>query len=153
MAESGYGDVVIKSNSKFLKIEAGDPRDLRILDSGPTESFKHSTNAGPVACVGSEKCFKCQGGDTPMQKFITNVFDYKTNRVLLWEYGGGVAKQLKVIAKTLEEENREILDVDLKVDVTGSGKDKRYIVTPRMSAKALPENLVLHKIGATDLPF
>lgn len=153
MAESGYGDVVIKSNSKFLKVEAGMPHDLRILDEAPTEAFKHSTNSGPVACLGADKCFKCQDGDAPMQKFITNIYDYTSNRVLLWEYGGGVAKQLKAIAKTLEEENRNILNVDLKVDVNGSGKEKRYTVTPRMTAKTLPDNLKLNKIGPTDVPF
>lgn len=150
---AGYSDVIIKSNSKFLKIDAGAPHDVRILDEAPTEAYKHSTNAGPVACVGPDKCFKCQGGDAPMQKFITNVYDFLSSRVLLWEYGGGVAKQLKAIAQTLSEENRDILLVDLKIDVVGSGKDKRYTVTPRMNARAVPPDLMLHKIGGSDLSF
>jgi len=150
---AGYGEVVIKSNSKFLKIEAGQPHDLRILDETPTEAFKHNTKQGLVSCIGAEKCFKCLAGDPPTQKFIANVFDHGLNKVLLWEYGGGIAKQLKAIAQTLEEEDREIIHVDLKVDATGSGKEKRYTVTPRMTAKSIPEGLTLHRIESNEVPF
>jgi len=150
---AGYGDVVIKSNSKFIKIEAGAPQDLRILDESPSELFKHASKQGPVSCLGENTCLKCASGDSPTQKFVTNVYSHNMNKVLLWEYGGGVAKQLKSIAQTLEEENKTILDVDLKVDATGSGKEKRYQVTPRMTAKPIPQNLTLHKLQNNDISF
>lgn len=151
---SGYGKVVIKSNSKFLKIEAGQPQDVRILDDAPTEVFKHQVKTGsPLDCVGASSCFRCMEGDQPMQKFITNVYSHSLGKVLLWEYSGGVAKSLKAIATTLEEEGKNILDVDLKVDAQGSGKDKRYSVTPRMTSKQVPPGARPYKIGISDIPF
>ena len=148
-----YGDIKIKSNSKFLKIESGQPRDIRLIDETPYETMKHSTETGQIICTG-ENCTLCADGLVPAQKFITNVYDHGAKRVLLFEYGTGIAKQLKSLAVTLEEENKSILDVDIKIDATGSQKTKRYTVTPRMSSKPLPEGIIRHKIeGENALPF
>lgn len=142
-----YSDVKIKSNSKFIKIETGEPHDVRLLDDSPTEIFKHSTEQGVSVC-GGEKCFTCDDGEEPVQKFVTNVFDHTLGKVMLWEYGSGVAKQLKSIAETLEEEGHTITKVDLNIKATGSGQQKRYLVTPRITSKPIPDGLMKHAVVA-----
>lgn len=141
-----YGDVSIKTNSKFLKIEAGNPRDIRLMNETPTELFKHQrTGQAPAPCGGS-MCDYCIKGDQPMQKFMTNVYDHKDQKVMLWEYGTGVAKQLRAIDGALEEEGRSIMNADLKIEATGAGKEKRYTITPRGNSKPIPTGVILHKI-------
>lgn len=139
-----FGDVKIVSNSKFLKIEPGQPHDIRVLNESPIEQYKHTGDDKPVLCKGPT-CALCEEED-PIQKFITNIYDHGMKKVLLWEYGGGVAKKLKAVANTLAEESKSINDVDLKVEATGSGMQKRYEVTPRMTSKEVPTGLKLHSV-------
>jgi hypothetical protein len=141
-----YADVEIKSNSKYLKIESGQPHDIRLLDEDPTELFEHQTDTGSAKCPGMDQCAACQDGDYPNQRFGANIYDHNSKKVLVWKYGGGVAKQLKAIAETLAEEGRSMMEVDLKVDATGSSQQKRYTVTPRLTPKPLPEGLGRQKI-------
>ena len=145
-----YSKTEIKSSSKYLKIESGEPHDLRLLDAEPFETFEHFSPGGSIECKG-DMCAACQDGDDPQQKFSTNVYDHTTQKVYIWKYGAMIAKMLKAIAITLEEEGASIMNVDLKVEATGSNKSKKYSVTPRMTAKPIPGGLVLHKLG--DIPF
>lgn len=146
---SGYADPEIKQTSKFLKIESGEPRDLRLLDTDPFETMEHFSLAGSFECKG-DMCSACQDGDEPQQKFSANVYDFATQKVRIWKYGASIAKMLKAIAITLQEEDKSIMDVDLKVEATGSNKTKKYSVTPRMTAKPVPQGLILYKL---DIPF
>jgi len=147
-----YSDLKINSNSKFLKIEAGSPHDIRILNAIPEIAYKHARpGAAPITCNGAS-CMMCAGGDSPIQKFLTNVYDHNTEKILIWEFGGGVAKQLKAIDATLKEDKSEITQIDLRVDCSGSGKDKRYNVTPRINSKPVPLGLKMHKL-TEDIPF
>lgn len=150
----GYGDVKIQQNTKFLKIEAGTPHDVRLLNQEPTEIYKHQLPPPnkPVLCTGST-CNYCLNGDTPSQKFVTNVFDFLEGKVKLFEYGSMIAKQLQAICKTLAEEGRQINDVDLKIEATGANLAKRYQVTPRGTSKAIPRDVELYDIEAGDVPF
>jgi hypothetical protein len=150
----GYGDVTIKTNTKFLKIEAGDPHDIRLLNQEPTEIYKHNfpPPQKPVLCEGAT-CVHCGAGNEPGQKFITNVFDFNAGKVKLLEYGSMLAKQFQEISKTLGEEGRQINDVDLKITATGSNLAKRYQTTPRGTSKPLPKDLELFDIEAGDVPF
>ncbi len=150
----GYGDVNIKTNTKFLKIDAGDPHDIRLLDQEPTEIYKHNfpPPTKPVVCTG-EMCPHCGAGNEPGQKFITNVLDFNSGKVKLLEYGSMIAKQLQEIARTLGEEGRQINDVDLKITATGANLAKRYQITPRQVSKPLPKDLELHDIEGGDVPF
>lgn len=148
----GYSNQEIKSTGKYLKIESGEPHDLRLLNAEPVETFEHFSPGGSIECKG-DMCAACQDGDDPQQKFSTNVYDHATQKVLVWKYGAMIAKMLKSIAITLEEEKASIMNVDLKVEATGSNKSKKYTVTPRMTAKPLPAGLALHKIGDTGIPF
>lgn len=149
----GY-DQEIKVNSKFLRIKADKDHDVRLLNQEPSEIFKHQLPppANPALCVGEETCPYCQKGDDPTQKFVTNVYDHTDGKVLIWEYGSTVARQLQAIYRMLQEENRQINDIDLKVSVTGSGLTTKYQVTPRMNAKPLPKDLKIHKLEG-DVPF
>ncbi len=146
---SGYSDPDIKSTSKFLKIESGEPHDLRLLNKEPLEMMEHFSNAGSFECKG-EMCSACKDGDEPNQRWFTNVFDHAGQKVKVWKYGTSIAKALKSIAVTLSEEGQSIMDIDLKVEATGSNKQKKYSVTPRVTAKPVPSGLQLYPI---DLPF
>lgn len=150
----GFGDVNIKTNTKFLKIDAGDPHDVRLLNQEPTEIYKHNfpPPTKPVLC-GGPTCPHCESGNEPGQKFITNVYDFNFSKVKLWEYGSMIAKQLQAICKTLGEEGRQINDVDLKVEATGANLAKRYQITPRGTSKPLPKGLELLEIESGDVPF
>lgn len=145
-----YSDPKIRPG-KYLKIEAGEPHDLRLLSAEPAETFEHFSPGGSIECKG-DMCAACQDGDEAQQKFSTNVYDHTTQRVYIWKYGAMIAKMLKAIAITLDEENASIMNVDLKVEATGSNKSKKYSVTPRMTAKPIPQGLQLHKLEG-DVPF
>ncbi len=141
----GY-DQDIKQNSKFLKIEAGEPHDIRLLNPEPVEIYSHQIpNAKPEPCQGAV-CQFCEKGDEPRQRFLTNVYDHNSKKVKVLEYGASIGKQLKEIYKTLLEENRQINDVDLKISATGSNLSKRYQVTPRGTSKPVPAGLQLHDL-------
>lgn len=145
-----YSNMDVKSKSKFLKIVAGEPQDLRILDAAPVEAFEHAQgNKAPTNCGGA-MCDFCAAGDDKKQKFLCNVYNHTQKSVQIFKFGASIAKQLKNISKTLEEEGQSILNVDLKVEAQGEGLSKKYTVTPRMSAKPVPEGLKLHDIG---VPF
>lgn len=146
-------DLKIKSAGKFIKIESGEPQDLRVLTENIVERMIHGFGKEAVTC-GGPGCFKCAGGVDIKQRFFVNVYNHNVQRVMLWEFGPGIAKSLKSIAKTLKEENRTILDVDIKVEADGSGMNKKYKVIPRMTAKEIPAGLILHKIEVDEgIPF
>jgi hypothetical protein len=155
--EMGYDDTNIIVNTKFLKIESGEPHDIRLLDANPVESFKHNGGPNgklekPVECMGEDTCALCQEGHEPNQRFTANVFDHLRKKVMLWEYGPAIAKQLKAIAVALKEEQKSIMDFDLKVSAEGSGLQKKTTITPRTSSRPVPEGL---KLLSTDkeIPF
>lgn len=147
----GFGNLEIKSKSKFLRIEAGQPQDVRLLEESPKERIVHGFGKEAEDCAG-EGCQQCSAGDEPSQRFTVNVYNHTLKKVQLWEFGGGIAKQLKNIAKTAEEDKQSILDIDLKADAEGSNKSKKYKITPRMTNKPLPNNLVLLSTDG-DIPF
>jgi hypothetical protein len=157
-SEMGYDDANIVTNTKFLKIEPGDPHDLRLLDENPSESYKHNSGPNgkldrPVDCLGEETCAYCQDGHDPNQRFTANVYDHNRNKVMLWEYGPAIAKQLKAIAIALKEEQKNILQFDLKVSAEGSGLQKKTTVTMRTTSKAIPADLKLIQIKGEGIPF
>lgn len=146
-----FSNLKIKSNGKFLKIEPGDPHDVRLYSEEPIERIIHGFAKEATVCDGP-KCALCAGGQDAKQRFLVNVYDHNTQKVMIWEFGPMVGKQLKAISITLGEEGKSLLDVDLKVEASGSEKNKKYIVTPRMTAKLVPAGLMLHLISS-DLPF
>lgn len=137
----GYGEVEIKSNSKFLKVETGTPHDVRLLSESPTVKQQHGFGKDASECRG-EGCPECAAGVEVKQRFSAEVYDFLVKRVMTWEFGPAVAKQLKAIDQTLSEEGKKITAVDLKVEASGAMMNKKYMVTPRMTAKPLPDNIV-----------
>ena len=158
----GY-DQDIKQNTHFLKIEAGTPHDVRLLNPEPIEIYTHQLPAPnkPVRCTDPENCPLCESGSERRQRFLTNAYDYNDAKVMIWEYGTMIAKQLKEVYLTLKEENRKITDVDLKVTATGNQLTKRYQITPRGASKTVPAGLKLHDLigdgrvyeTGEDIPF
>lgn len=157
----GY-DRDIKVNTKFLKIEAGEPHDIRLLNPEPVEIYSHQIQGAKSEICTGDSCKLCDAGNEPRQRFLVNVFDFSSNKVKILEYGSMIGKQLKEIYKTLLEENRKITDVDLKVSATGSNLSKRYQITPRMTSKPVPAGLTLHDLvgdgrvletAGEDVPF
>lgn len=139
----GYGDIEIKSSSKFLKIETGTPHDIRLLSKDPGSRVIHGFGKDEVECLG-EGCPNCLDGDPkkqPKQRFTAEVYDFLLKKIMTWDFGASVAKQLKAIDVTLREEGKSITQVDLKVETSGQNMQKKYTVTPRMSSKPLPPEI------------
>ncbi len=147
-----FADLKIKSGGKFLKIESGEPHDIRLYSEDPVEKIIHGFGKEAVPCAG-KMCPKCLEGSEAKQRFLVNIYDHGAQKVLVWEFGGMIASQLKALAIALKEEGRSLMDVDLKVDATGSSQNKKYTVTPRMTSKLVPTGLVLYKLDASDLAF
>ena len=144
-----FVDLKIKSGGKFLKVESGEPHDVRLYSETPFERNMHGFGKEGAEC-GGKVCGRCAEGSEVKQRFLVNIYDHNTQKVMVWEFGTMIAMQLKKLAIALQEEGRTLLDVDLKVDATGSQQSKKYTVTPRMSSKPVPTGLVLYKL---DLPF
>lgn len=153
-----YGDQKIKQNTKFLKIEAGEPMVIRLLDTDPFEVMKHQLKTAnaegkfQVLCKGEDQCELCADGDEPKQKFITNVYNHTLQKVQLFEYGTLIAKMLQKIALDLTEEQQDIMNFDLKCSAEGTKLTKKYTITVRTSSQPTPTGLVKHKIDG-DIPF
>lgn len=144
---AGY-DQDIKVNSKFLKIEAGEPHDVRLLNPEPIQFMQHrfAPPKQPAKCGGAV-CPYCQDNHEPSQRFATNAYDFHAKKVVVWEYGAQVARQLRDIYKALMEEDRKITEVDLRVSTEGSGINKKWSITPRSGTKTVPGGLTLHDLG------
>ncbi len=147
-----FADLKIKSGGKFLKIESGEPRDVRLYSEEPFEKLIHGFGKEAVPCKG-KVCGECAEGSEVKQRFLVNVYDHNSQKVSIWEFGPMIATQLKALAIALKEEGRTLMDVDLKIDATGSQQGKKYTVTPRMTAKMVPAGLVLYKLDNNDLAF
>lgn len=138
-----YSNMDVKSKSKFLKIVSGEPQDVRLLDDEPKEIFEHANGKlAPIECT-EPMCDSCSAGIEKRQKFVTNVYNHTAKMVQIFKFGASIAKQIKNIAKTLEEEGVSIMDKDLKLEASGEGISKKYTVTPRMTSKPVPEGINL----------
>ena len=139
-----YGDLEIVNNSKFLKIESGFPHDIRLLSESPTVKVIHGFGKDASICSGSG-CLDCQSSDQkiaePKQRFSADVYNHTLKKKMVWEFGGSIAKQLKKIDITLQEEGQKITSVDLKVESEGQSMQKKYTVTPRRTSKPLPDEI------------
>lgn len=144
-----YADQEFKQSSKFLKIEANAPAVIRLLDENPVEVLKHSTGKIMIECKG-DVCPMCSDGDEPKQKFIVNVYNHTLHKVQLFEYGQMIGKGFQKIAVNLAEEDKNIMDFDLKLEAEGSGLQTRYSVTARTTSLPVPEGLQKFPI---DIPF
>lgn len=147
-----FADLKIKTSGKFLKVEAGEPHEIRLYSEDPVEKVVHGFGKEAKPCEG-KGCSLCAQGVKPKQRFLVNVYDHGEQKVLVWEFGAMIAGQLKTLAISLKEEERSIMDVDLKVDAEGSSMNKVYKVTPRMTSKPVPTGLVLYTLETNEIPF
>jgi hypothetical protein len=138
-----YGDLKINSNSKFLKIEAGKPHTIRLLTDSPRVEMIHGFGVTKRACSGGALCPQCSDGESAKQRFFTDIWDWELSKRMEWEFGPSIAKQIQKIETALAEEGRTIVETDLKVEAEGSGMDKKYTVTPRLTSKMLPQEATL----------
>lgn len=144
-----YTDVKIVSATRYFKPQPNLPRDVRILNETPETVYKHQAKKGQVPCAGSKNgCEWCAQGDTPRQRHLTNVYDYESKRVLIWEFGKMVMQQIQGIENSLKSENMRLLNVDISVNAQGQLLDRKYTITPRMTSQTLPENLKLHELDS-----
>lgn len=134
---------------KFLKIESGQPEDIRILNDTPVEKITHGFGDTEEEC-GGEHCIKCKNGDTATQRFLTNVWSFTNKRVMIWQYGVGVQRKLVSIEKECEAAEKTLKDVDLKIEASGNKMGKKYEVTLKIGTREIPQGLELYTL---DLPF
>lgn len=145
-----WSDIKIENTGKFLKIEGGQYADIHILDEHPTKILVHGGGKDRVDCVG-EGCNLCDDPSTSddmrrQEKWKTNVLDRKDNKVKIWEFGSGVAGQIRSIAQMLAESGETVQSVDFRISATGAQKSKRYTVIQKKMMQMVPPNLVLHKL-------
>lgn len=139
-----WDKIEIKSNGKFLKIENDKPQTIRLIGDGQ-ERIIHGFGKDEIKCLGNG-CIQCQGGSEAKQRFKTNVYSFTQGRVFIWDFGGGVAKSLKEVAKNLATDGKTMDDVDLKISVSGSGLQKKYSIMPWPSTKPLPAGLAVYDL-------
>src|SRR5882724_7949749 len=118
-----FADLKIKSGGKYLKVDSGEPHDVRLYSEEPMERIIHGFAKEATNCDGPG-CGECAAGHDAKQRFLVNIYDHNTQKVLIWEFGSMIAKQLKSLAITLKEEGKSLLDVDLKVEASGSSQNK-----------------------------
>ena len=140
----------IKSTGKFLKIENEKPQTIRLIGDA-NERVIHGFGKDEVSCTGSG-CTLCAEGKEAKQRFKANVYSFTQGRVFIWDFGGGIAKLLRDIAKNLGSDGKTMDDVDLKISVSGSGLQKKYAIMPWPSSKELPSGLALYDLNE-GIPF
>ena len=145
-----WDNIQIENTGKFLKIEGGSFVDIHILDEHPKKELVHGGGKDRVDCMG-EGCNLCDDPDTSdemrrQERFKTNVLDRKDGKVKIWEFGGGVAGQVRGIAQMLAESEETVHSVDFRITATGSQKSKRYTVIQKKMISPVPEGLKLHKL-------
>ena len=141
-----YSSMDIGGSGKFLKIGSGETVQFRILSKEPFKKMIHRGDKSSTPCIGSG-CANCQDGDMPKTRWLINVFNRKTKKVNILEFGPVIAKQIKNIAKMLEDEGNTIFQVDLRINATGEGLNKTYTVLTKDTSDQVPEDLKLYDLA------
>lgn len=153
-----FADVKIQTGGMFLKVEAGHPLVLRLLQDDPFQYVIHGFGKEGEECAG-QNCTFCQDKDEQgnpskfskrRQRFKLNIYSHDFQKVMIWEFGPQVMGLLQNSEASLKIQGLKILDVDLMVSSAGEGMDKEYSVQPMLKSKDVPSGLTLHKL---DLPF
>lgn len=149
-----WSGLEINSTGKYLRIESNSPQTLRLIGE-PTSRVAHGFGKEEGRCTGNgcERCAEGKKGDEPKQRFKANAYSFNNGKVFIWEFGSGIAKQLREIAKGIEADGKTMEDIDIKVSVSGTGMAKKYSVLPSFSApKPLPPGLALYDLDGS-VPF
>lgn len=150
-----FADINIKSSGLFLKVEAGKPVTIRLLQDSPVSEMTHGFGKTKVACAGPG-CPACGMEDPelrkPKQRFKINIYSHDSQKVMIFEFGPALCRQLKIAEKNLLIQGVKITDTDLIVDASGEKEQRKYQVTPMIKSKEIPSGLILHDLG-NDLPL
>lgn len=139
------------SKSEFTKFPVGATR-IRILDGAPHIRWTHwmPKHNRSINCPGMKVCpiddiieKQKANGEKPTynrgRRYAINVFNYETNRVEIMEQGKTFFEDLKLIMQDLDEENKTLSDVILRVRRTGTGKDDtKYRIDVQGDAEGNP---------------
>src|SRR3990167_2909585 len=144
----GYDNMKVEGMGKFLKVESGSFVDVNIITKNPYEFYQHGGGKDKVICT-CEDCSLCADPSIPeemtkQKRWKINVFDRKDSRVKIFEFGGGVARQIRDFASLLKESDQTIHGIDLRIKAEGANKAKRYSVMQKGPAMPLPEGLKEH---------
>ena len=127
MSDNGYDNLNIKKSSKFLKLEAGDIAKVHFITKEPVEILIHWVDSKKNVCNG-DACALCQEGVALSQKWKVEVIDRSDGKIKEFEFGPGISKEIKPIAKMLRTIDKTIHDYDFMINVTQDGKYLSYKV-------------------------
>ena len=105
------GDIEIKSNSQFLKLEEGANK-IRLVSEFIIRE---------VTFPGSEK---------PSQRYCAWVIDRKSNELRMAEFGKQIMKQLKTLCSNPDYAFDVVPEYDITINRAGSGIETEYSVVP-----------------------
>lgn len=150
-----FGDIEVKSSGLFLKLQAGQPATIRLLQESPISQMLHGWGKTTAVC-GGKNCLTCLSTDDETkkvrQRFKINIYSYESQKVMIFEFGISVINQLKTLEKNLSAQGVKITDVDIIVDASGEKEQRKYQITPMIKSKEIPVGLVLHSL-VEDVPF
>jgi hypothetical protein len=123
------------TKAEFTKFPVGATR-IRVLDPAPHIRWTHwmQKHKRSINCPGMKVCpiddiiaKQKANGETPSyprgRRYAMNIFNYETNRVEIMEQGKTFMEDLKMIMEDLMDDGKSLIDVELKVRRTGTGKD------------------------------
>lgn len=139
-----WDNIEIRSVGKFLKVESDKPQTIRLIGDGVSRVI-HGFGKDETKCQGNG-CSLCSEGNEAKQRFKANVYSFTQGKVFQWDFGGGIAKQLKEVAKGLSGDGKTMDDVDLKISVSGSGLQKKYSIMPWPKQKDVPMGLAVYDL-------
>lgn len=135
----GYDDLETQDNSNYLKIEPNTKVQFCILSPDAEKKVTHWIEKQPFSCDG-KGCSNCSEGNKPRKSWSAKVFDRGSGKIKEFEFGVQIANQLKNIAAMMQENQKTIHDVDIRVTREGSGMDTEYLVL-HVDKKPLPDDL------------
>jgi len=121
-------DLGIGTGGDFFTIEDGE-NIVRVL-SAPVHYGQYFLGKGiqPVFAKNADEEFKKDKKVT--HKFSCYVFNYKTNKIEIADFGWSVAGEISKLAKSSQYQYEGIPPFDIIITKTGSGMSTKYSVTP-----------------------
>jgi hypothetical protein len=86
-------------------------------------------------CPGAD-CPMCALGDKPRDRYYVRVINRKTNQPMIWGIANSEKSKIEAVYKSLLNDGRQIVDVDLKVMRNGKEKETVYNLIP--SSRLVP---------------
>lgn len=135
-----YTDMDIDGGSDYIKLTAGGVVTFHILSQQPDKKIIHWLDKKKVSCAGKD-CDLCANGDKPKQRWTADVWDRKDQKIKKLEFGSMIAGQLKDIAEMLAESQQTIHQVDVRIKITGSGRETEYSALHVPMSDSIPQEI------------